>query len=151
MADEAKMDQKLKAFLPGPYYEWFNANDQDGKKVYLRVDDALRQLRTHIATHGPYDGILGFSQGGSLAHLYCLLAAKGTAGYTLPKFLVLVSCRVSRHYEHTDLVAAAKAAQLQLPTLVFYCAKDDHVSTNETKEVVATLGKDGGQRGAKAA
>jgi surfactin synthase thioesterase subunit/diadenosine tetraphosphate (Ap4A) HIT family hydrolase len=139
-ADEAKIDPQLKAFLRGPYYEWFNANKTGDKMVYTHIEQSLERLRTHIATNGPYDGLLGFSQGGSLAHLYCLLAASGKPGYVLPKFLVLISCRASRHFEHDSIVAAAKASKLPTPTLVFYCAKDDHVSTDETKNVVTTLG-----------
>ena len=139
-ADEAKMEPLVKQFFPGPYYEWINASRVGDKMIYSHVDETMKRLVDHVRSNGPYDGILGFSQGGSIAHMYCLLAAKGEPGFVMPKMLIVVSSRPSRHDSHDPIVNAARMSKLQVPALVFYCAKDDHVRADETRAVVDTLG-----------
>ena len=45
--DEAKIEEGVKMFFPGPYYEWFNANpdpaNPDGR-IYKYVDESLQHL-----------------------------------------------------------------------------------------------------------
>ena len=52
---------------------------------------------------------------------------------------ILLSCRVSRHTEHSELVAGAVAAPLPLPSLVLYGGKDTDVPPAMTRELMATL------------
>ena len=67
---KAKMEAGVKAFFPGPYYEYINANTVGDKRVYSYVDDALKHIKDKIAKDGPYDALLGFSQGGMMS-LHC--------------------------------------------------------------------------------
>ena len=133
--DEAELDANTRAFLPPPYFEWASANVVYGTVIYSHVDDSLQKLAEHIRAHGPYDGLVGFSQGGMLAHLYCLLAARGEPGYTLPKLLVLMSCSASRHHAHAELLEQ----KLAVPTLAFYAEHDPHVPADETRALLRTL------------
>ena len=45
----------------------------EGAVVYDDLDRTLSLLREHEMAHGPFDGVLGFSQGGCVAHLVCML------------------------------------------------------------------------------
>ena len=96
---EAQMPERLKTLLPPPYFEWWNARESDDGAVsydgeaatLAHVTDFMQRegtsparappaplcLRTsappHLSAPGPFDGVLGFSQGGSLAHLLCMV------------------------------------------------------------------------------
>ncbi|KIW12712.1 hypothetical protein PV08_09990 [Exophiala spinifera] len=48
-------------FYPGPYLAWFSRYEPE------HVEETHQYLRTIINEDGPYDGIIGFSQGASLA------------------------------------------------------------------------------------
>ena len=57
-----------------PYYEWFYRNDDgnggsgvsDATITYEGLEDSVQRLLGYIDTHGPFDGLLGFSQGASM-------------------------------------------------------------------------------------
>ena len=86
LEDEAKMrlpENKgsggtIMDFFPkadyGAYREWYNA-DADGN--YARLSETLDYVAEAFATRGPFDGILGFSQGGNLATMIAVLAERG--------------------------------------------------------------------------
>ncbi|XRM45827.1 hypothetical protein ABZX51_008901 [Aspergillus tubingensis] len=56
-------------FFPGPYYSYFTVPSPD------TVLEAVNRLEQFIDLHGPFDGILGFSQGAALAASYLLYDA----------------------------------------------------------------------------
>ena len=103
---EAQMPERLKALLPPPYFEWWNARESDDGAVsydgeaatlahvaeFMQKEgssslparpSAPLHLRIssppHLSAPGPFDGVLGFSQGGSLAHLLCMVQAHDKA------------------------------------------------------------------------
>uniref|UniRef100_A0A7S2FGR5 Serine hydrolase domain-containing protein n=1 Tax=Haptolina brevifila TaxID=156173 RepID=A0A7S2FGR5_9EUKA len=137
----AKMPAMLKQIFPGPYYEWWNSRtDTDGAVYYDHLDASLELVCQHVAAHGPFDGILGFSQGGSFAHLLCLLSLRGSLQLPLPpRFGVFISSRASRHHGHRDLVEAVRSSPLALPSLVIYGGKDTDVPPADTRELIETL------------
>lgn len=45
------------------YYEWFH-RDPDGD--YIGLEDSVAYLVRYINNNGPFDGVLGFSQGASM-------------------------------------------------------------------------------------
>jgi len=51
------------------YFAYFDAN------VPASVQDAINQLREYILAEGPFDGIIGFSQGAGLAAMYLVQQA----------------------------------------------------------------------------
>ena len=56
---------------------WWNTGDGErpAKSVsYVGLAESVAQIRTLAATEGPFDGVLGFSQGSALAALVCLTA-----------------------------------------------------------------------------
>jgi|NorSeaMetagenome_1021524.scaffolds.fasta_scaffold55757_2 hypothetical protein len=103
---EAQMPERLKALLPPPYFEWWNAHESDDGAVsydgeaatLAHVTDFMQKegcssppcapplrlyasapVRLRLSAPGPFDGVLGFSQGGSLAHLLCMVQAHDKA------------------------------------------------------------------------
>lgn len=44
---------------------------------YKGMDESLKFLEQYMTDHGPFDGIMGFSQGASMAGLVALLQHKG--------------------------------------------------------------------------
>ena len=74
------------AFFPDvPYREWWNATeradpDGSGRKTmtmtYVGLEESLERVKREFDERGPFDGVLGFSQGATLT---TILAAKGVA------------------------------------------------------------------------
>ena len=71
-------DKGIALFYPDrPYYEWFyrakqdDANDSSASNlkasdIYENLEESIKFLKNHIESNGPYDGLLGFSQGASM-------------------------------------------------------------------------------------
>ncbi|KAF5021540.1 hypothetical protein F66182_6422 [Fusarium sp. NRRL 66182] len=53
--------------VPRPNYSWYNFPYPE------HVDEAYQRLASYVETEGPFDGIWGFSQGGSMAALLLLM------------------------------------------------------------------------------
>ena len=142
LGDDA-LPERLQALFPPPYFEWWNAREgAGGTAIYDHLEASLAKVERHIAEHGPYDGYLGFSQGGCVAHTLSLLSMRDPSFASRvpdPRFAILLSCRLSRHTEHSELVAGAAAAPLPLPSLVLYGGKDTDVPPAMTRELMATL------------
>jgi hypothetical protein len=50
----------VEGYFEGPYYEWFRFNKDYTE--FQGVEDAISFISDHMKTHGPYDGLVGFSQ-----------------------------------------------------------------------------------------
>ena len=138
------MEAGLKVIFAGErFYEWLNADPDPGGDANLRwykhIDQSVAKIVAHVQQNGPYDGFLGFSQGGTVAHLLSLLAANGKLACPAPRFLILLSCHQTRHTAHKPLVEAARAAPLAVPVFVMWNGWDDHVFPEETTELLTTL------------
>jgi predicted esterase len=71
-------DQGIALFYPDrPYYEWFyrvkkidanesSASNLKASDIYENLEESIKFLKNHIESNGPYDGLLGFSQGASM-------------------------------------------------------------------------------------
>lgn len=71
-------DKGIAFFYPDrPYYEWFYRNrpykgegvENESKSVamiYENLEESMKYLTDHLEANGPYDGLLGFSQGCSM-------------------------------------------------------------------------------------
>lgn len=138
---EGKLPPMLKKAFGPPYYEWWNARQHHGSDalVYDGMQATLDKVAAHVAAEGPFDGVLGFSQGGSLAHLLCVLAQRGAISMPPSLFCVVISGRASRHHEHLELMEAARKAPLKLPLCVMYGGKDTEVPPQETRALMETI------------
>lgn len=55
------------------------------------LQEALGAVAGALSSLGPFDGLLGFSQGAALAALVCALGQAGDPRFPLPRFIILVS------------------------------------------------------------
>ncbi|KAF5862323.1 hypothetical protein ETB97_011847 [Aspergillus alliaceus] len=61
----------IEGFFEGPYFLWYNWPPRVGSEVdSISITDAYHALYEVVEDEGPFDGVLGFSQGGSLAHAF---------------------------------------------------------------------------------
>jgi predicted esterase len=69
-------DKGIAFFYPDrPYYEWYYRNplskevEHEPKSlttIYENLEESMKYLTDHLESKGPYDGLLGFSQGCSM-------------------------------------------------------------------------------------
>jgi len=98
--------------------EWWNATTgRDGKTTYRGIEASLREIERACEEDGPYDGVLGFSQGATLAAI--ALATPGLAERFA--FGILVSGMRARAEETKGCDYGAIA----VPTLHVVGLKDD--------------------------
>ncbi|KAF8018511.1 hypothetical protein BT93_H3403 [Corymbia citriodora subsp. variegata] len=74
-----------------PYFEWFQAN-QDFTE-YENFEECIAFIEDFMVKNGPFDGLLGFSQGAVLAAALPGMQAEGLVLTKVPKvkFLILIS------------------------------------------------------------
>ncbi|KAL3728679.1 hypothetical protein ACJRO7_033285 [Eucalyptus globulus] len=74
-----------------PYFEWFQAN-QDFTE-YENFEECITFIEDFMVKNGPFDGLLGFSQGAVLAAALPGMQAEGLVFTKVPeiKFLILIS------------------------------------------------------------
>ncbi|XP_010463129.2 PREDICTED: LOW QUALITY PROTEIN: esterase C25G4.2-like [Camelina sativa] len=74
-----------------PYYEWYQA--KKGFKEYRNFEECLAYIEDYMIKNGPFDGLLGFSQGAFLTAALPGMQEQGTALTKVPKvkFLVIIS------------------------------------------------------------
>lgn len=72
-----------------PCYEWCCRARDDPEKASEQIQTSLDYLTNYLAKHGPFDGILGFSQGSAVVTL--LLTSYAKQSQPLPvKFAILI-------------------------------------------------------------
>lgn len=102
---------------------WWRASD-DGS-AYAGLDASVALVRSHLADHGPYAGVLGFSQGATFASLLAGLAGAEEAGALAQlRFAVLASGFASRADAHKD---AGWYADIHLRSLHVWGEADERV------------------------
>lgn len=76
---------------------WFSEQEADvfsaleEPTVCRGLEEALATVAQALDTLGPFDGLLGFSQGAALAAFVCALGQTGDPRFPLPRFIILVS------------------------------------------------------------
>ncbi|KAK9096997.1 hypothetical protein Sjap_022494 [Stephania japonica] len=99
-----------------PYYEWFQF-DQEFTE-YRNLDECFAFIEDYMIKHGPFDGLLGFSQGAILSAALPSLQAAGVALTKVPKikFLIIISGAMFRSEKVAD---KAYASPIKCPSLHF--------------------------------
>nr|XP_043632587.1 esterase AGAP003155-like [Erigeron canadensis] len=74
-----------------PFYEWFQSDLEF--KEYYNFEECMAKIQEFMVNHGPYDGILGFSQGAMLTAAIPGMQKKGVALTEVPKvkFVIVIS------------------------------------------------------------
>lgn len=82
-------DEGISLFYPNEaYYEWYDGLQEGVTVETATVEKSLQYLALHLDKYGPYDGILGFSQGGSVATMLARMQQREKKQWF--KFIVLI-------------------------------------------------------------
>ncbi|XP_021662018.2 uncharacterized protein LOC110651116 isoform X2 [Hevea brasiliensis] len=102
-----------------PYYEWYQSN-QDFTE-YRNFEECVAYMEDYMINHGPFDGLLGFSQGAFLSAAVPSMQAQGVAFTRVPKikFLVIISGSKFGGYKfgQPKLAANAFSSPIECPSL----------------------------------
>lgn len=93
----------VEPYFDPPFYEWWTSTKgADQKWTYTGWDRSFAAVEEHLQRHGPYDGLLGFSQGAGLAAVLTGLQSRGHLLQDVPAFkcVVLVAGFKSREPLH---------------------------------------------------
>mmetsp|Transcript_4027 Transcript_4027/g.10029 ORF Transcript_4027/g.10029 Transcript_4027/m.10029 type:complete len:298 (-) Transcript_4027:173-1066(-) len=112
-------------FFEGPYYEWTTV-ERVGDKLEFAEEKMERSIATVAAAlraQGPFDGLVGFSQGAIMASSLVALQRAGEALQDIPplKFCVLFAGMRSKYPGH----AAAFSQKVSVPSLHVFGDRDE--------------------------
>lgn len=104
-----------------PYYEWFQFNKEFNE--YENFDECLAYIEDCLIKHGPFDGLLGFSQGAILSAALPGLQAKGMALTNVPKIKLLIIIGGAK-LKNPSLAEKAYSLPIQCPSVHFLGEND---------------------------
>ncbi|TRY68697.1 hypothetical protein TCAL_13189 [Tigriopus californicus] len=110
----------------GQYGWWFSQARSEGaekdwfsSKQYCTCskgfEESLTSIKALVESHGPFDGILGFSQGAAMLLLLSLMQARGQLSFSF-KFAILVAPFRSRSSQHEHWFL--NAPKIAIPSLL---------------------------------
>eukprot|EP00877_Chromochloris_zofingiensis_P004961 jgi/Chrzof1/14466/Cz09g03290.t1 len=118
--------EDVKGKFGPPHYEWFSTERVKGGNEYIFTYNGLDASEAYVThymlTHGPFDGLLGFSQGGVMAATLAAQQVAGMALQTVPKlkFVVCIGSAMTAHPRHLE----AMTGRVQLPSCHIIGHKD---------------------------
>nr|CAB3455355.1 unnamed protein product [Digitaria exilis] len=82
---------EIEGIFPPPYFEWFQFNKEFTE--YTNLDECISYLCDYMVKNGPFEGLLGFSQGATLSALLIGYQAQGKVLSDHPpiKFMISIS------------------------------------------------------------
>eukprot|EP00250_Pteridium_aquilinum_P017338 c23580_g1_i1 orf=139-732(+) len=101
-------ESDVEGFFPPPFYEWFRYEKteigavnyktlkeciQAGEVTYRNLKECIQFISDFMETQGPFDGLLGFSQGSILAAALAGMQQQGLALTSSPalRFVIIIS------------------------------------------------------------
>ncbi|XP_017981660.1 PREDICTED: dihydrofolate reductase [Theobroma cacao] len=99
-----------------PYYEWFQFNKEFTS--YTNFEECLAYMEDIMIRQGPFDGLLGFSQGAILSCGLPGLQAKGVALTEVPKIKYLIIIGGAK-FKSESVAEKAYSSPIQCPSLHF--------------------------------
>lgn len=126
---------------------WFLPNED--RTVYHKWHDSVLYLRDYMVQNGPFDGVLGFSQGTTMTLILAALqspnAAEGfgelhkkwSEGEIPPplKFIIMVGGFVPRDGEMT--AALERLGSIPLPSLHIMGQQDEAITTDASRQLMS--------------
>ncbi|KAJ1521011.1 hypothetical protein ONE63_002724 [Megalurothrips usitatus] len=97
-------------------------------------EDSVKLVESTIQEKGPYDGILGFSQGACFLSLLCCLQQKGVLQGTF-KFAIFTSGYLSRCTDHQSVYSVG---EVEIPTLHVYGETDSVITADMSDALMET-------------
>ncbi|GLU13063.1 hypothetical protein SLE2022_297100 [Rubroshorea leprosula] len=104
-----------------PYYEWFRANEDFTE--FTNFEECVEYIEEYMIKNGPFDGLLGFSQGAILSAAAPGMQETGAALTKVPKikFLIIISGAKfgGKMLGTPKLAAEAFSSSVKCPSLHF--------------------------------
>ncbi|XP_004643186.1 esterase OVCA2 [Octodon degus] len=110
----------------------FNALEEPS--VCRGLEQALGTVAQALDKLGPFDGLLGFSQGAALAALVCALGQAGDVRFPLPRFIILISGFCPRGL---GLKEPIMQSPLSLPSLHVFGDTDRVIPSQESIQLAS--------------
>lgn len=115
---------------------WFSRPDdyfraQDESDCVKGYEESLAAVEMQFQENGPFDGMLGFSQGAAMLGLICGLQQQGKLSYSF-KFAIFVSAFKSRSIPHQDLYKE----KITIPTLHVFGETDQVIQKPMSEEIL---------------
>eukprot|EP00257_Ricinus_communis_P012296 XP_002534315.2 esterase OVCA2 isoform X1 [Ricinus communis] len=109
-----------------PYYEWYQSSEDF--KVYEDFEECVAYIEEYMLKYGPFDGLLGFSQGAFITAAVPGMQAQGVAFTKVPKirFLIVISGAKFGGYKfgQPKLAGSAYSSPIDCPSLHIIGEKD---------------------------
>ena len=111
----------------GPHLEWFTVEQMGDKVVFDedKLDASTRLVIETLRERGPFDGIIGFSQGAMLgAAIVALMESQHPLSAGIPpfSFVIFIAGMKSRHPIHME---ASKRSKIITPSIHLYGDLDE--------------------------
>ncbi|XP_057842658.1 uncharacterized protein LOC131052086 [Cryptomeria japonica] len=112
---------EIEGIFPPPYYEWFQYNEEFTE--YTNLDKGFAFIADYMEKNGPFDGLLGFSQGATLSGALVGYQRKGVLLKNHPpiKFIISVSGTKFRKPEMCEILYTPT---IECPSVHMIGAKD---------------------------
>ncbi|XP_047491263.1 esterase CG5412-like [Penaeus chinensis] len=91
---------------------WWLKKDENEMIIYRGFEESVLAIERHVQSCGPFDGILGFSQGATMVGLLCGLKQQKKLNFDF-KFAILFAGFCSRSQAHQEIYKE----QIILPSL----------------------------------
>ncbi|XP_068600965.1 esterase OVCA2 isoform X2 [Brachionichthys hirsutus] len=101
----------------------------------LGIGESVAVVRDALKAHGPFDGVLGFSQGAAFVAMLCSLQEQKLEPEFSFRFAILVAGFRSACEEH----AVFYSAQLQIPSLHVFGLEDRVIPDNMSRELLPSF------------
>nr|NP_001409262.1 dihydrofolate reductase [Nelumbo nucifera] len=112
---------EIEGIFPPPYCEWFQFNPDFTE--YTNLDECISYLCDFIMKNGPFDGLLGFSQGATLSALLLGYQAQGKLLKEHPPMKLFVSISGSK-FRDPSICDVAYKDPIRVRSVHFIGAKD---------------------------
>ncbi|KAH0684859.1 hypothetical protein KY290_023763 [Solanum tuberosum] len=112
---------EVEGIFDPPYYEWFQFNKEFTE--YENFDKCLEYIEECMIKHGPFDGLLGFSQGAILSGGLSGLQAKEVGLTKVPKIKNLIIIGGAK-FQNESVAEKAYSSAITCPSLHFLGEKD---------------------------
>ncbi|XWS44998.1 hypothetical protein CRYUN_Cryun15aG0098000 [Craigia yunnanensis] len=120
----ARGKSDIEGLYDPPYYEWYQVNEVE----CFNFEECIAYIEDYMVKHGPFDGLLGFSQGGMLASVLPSMQREGVAFSKMPKikFVIIISGFELRELKSgpPKLLVKAYSAPIECPSLHLIGDKD---------------------------
>ncbi|ORZ37618.1 serine hydrolase FSH [Catenaria anguillulae PL171] len=113
---------------------WWNFDTESHPPIYAGFSDSMTVLKHALESQGPFDGILGFSQGAAMAGMLALTMHRDPTwtSHGPLKFVVCVSGFASRDPAHADAYVDTKV-KCPTPSLHVWGLNDEWVTPDRSK------------------